>query len=337
MLEYIILIADRGAVSFCHYENEAYNAGVSEMISLDALTSIVNYTKDHDIILNVLLGQNPLPEKHLCVLDNVKHIKFIPYQLHTIFPDAVLVFDWKDGEQVSYEIEKRIENIIIRLRGRELPDLRKVVRNFIEGTQRINLVLKDVQELTELNLIEYEHQLDGVASLIFHQYLDGKSIELSVVSDRLLLNKMNNCDAGIKHVTFAPNGKFYICPGFYHSNPQNDIGSLETGIKILNKELLQLDHAPICINCDAYQCKRCVYLNQMTTREMNTPSRQQCVLSHIERNASRHLIRRLKPALQNFHELSDIPELDFLDPLDSIQDKKPYNKIELYRICKGDI
>ena len=80
-----------------------------------------------------------------------------------------------------------------------------------------------------------------------------------------------------------------------------------------------------------------IYLNKITTHELNTPSRQQCMLSHMERNASRRLLRRLKPAIQNPQEFTDIPEVDYLDPLEVLQEQKTFNKIKLYSICKGDV
>ena len=56
--------------------------------------------------------------------------------------------------------------------------------------------------------------------------------------------------------------------------------------EIPDAELLRLDHAPLCRRCDAYACRRCVWLNRKLTRELNVPSHRQCVLAHIERNAS---------------------------------------------------
>lgn len=337
MLEYIILIADIGAVSFCHYENKDYDKGVSELIPLETFAAIVNYASEHNLILNVLLGHKSLPDEYLRILDNISHIKIVPYELINSFPDAVPVLDWEGWEQHSVIREKQIENIILRLRGNSMVDLRRIIRHFNGYARRINFILKDIQELTDENLISYEHQLNRIIPPIAQSYLDGKTIELNCLSDRLLLKEMNNCNAGLTHVTFAPNGKFYICPGFYYSTPQNDVGSIEEGLKMPCQELLQLDHAPICSICDAFQCKRCIYLNKILTNELNTPSRQQCIISHLERNASRRLLRRLKPALQNLQELFDIPEVDYLDPLEALQEQKTFNKIKLYRICKGDI
>jgi CXXX repeat peptide maturase len=181
--------------------------------------------------------------------------------------------------------------------------------------------LLDIPGYKEEEFELYKSELNKIKEILISEYKKGNSFELNFLSDRILLNKMNNCNAGIDHVTFAPNGKFYICPGFYYEDEKDSIGTLagdlNKSISIKNEQLFKLDHAPICSICDAFQCKRCVYLNKKVTLEVNTPSYQQCVLSHIERNFSRDILLTLKNTLgfYDFNNMPDIPEIDYLDPL----------------------
>lgn len=69
------------------------------------------------------------------------------------------------------------------------------------------------------------------------------------------------------------------------------IGDLQNGMNIKNSQLYKLDYAPLCRQCDAYQCKRCIWLNRKMTYEVNIPSHEQCVMGHLERNASRNLLQ----------------------------------------------
>jgi CXXX repeat peptide maturase len=128
---------------------------------------------------------------------------------------------------------------------------------------------------------------------------------------------MNNCDAGVKHITLAPNGKFYICPAFYYEDEINDCGDLQTGINIKNRQLYRLDHAPICRKCDAFHCKRCVWLNRKTTLDVNTPSHEQCVTAHLEREASRKLLEEIRELGMFMPEIK-IEEIDYTDPFDNV-------------------
>ena len=75
-------------------------------------------------------------------------------------------------------------------------------------------------------------------------------------------------------------------------------------------QLLELKYSPICRICDAYQCKRCVFLNKKLTSEINTPSSRQCRLSHIEREASRLFLQKLKETGASITGFKDIPGMD---------------------------
>ena len=101
---------------------------------------------------------------------------------------------------------------------------------------------------------------------------------------------------------------------------QSDMDSLENGLMIRNSHLYKLEYSPLCRECDAYQCKRCVYLNKRLTREVNTPSKEQCVVSHIERNASRFLLLAIREHII-YMPKTEIKEISYLDPFDNIKNK----------------
>lgn len=96
--------------------------------------------------------------------------------------------------------------------------------------------------------------------------------------------------------------------------PTTAVGDLRTGLAIANQQLYRLDHAPICRVCDAYHCRRCVWMNDRLTGDVNTPSHQQCAASHLERNASRRLQQRMAERGIHIEGSREIKELDYLDP-----------------------
>ena len=146
----------------------------------------------------------------------------------------------------------------------------------------------------------------------------GGSSQINVLSDRIFASSHLNCNAGIEHLTISPDGRLYIWPGFYVDNPSSSIGDIWSEYKIINKYLLDYDHAPICRKCDASQCRRCVWLNVKMTGELNTPSKEQCMAAHIERNCSRELFYQLREYDFGFMPDKDICEIDYLDPFDLI-------------------
>jgi len=88
-------------------------------------------------------------------------------------------------------------------------------------------------------------------------------------------------------------------------------------LNIRNQQLYKLEFAPICRNCDAFQCKRCIYLNRKTTLEVNTPSHEQCVVSHLERNSSEELLDAVKILIPQLSTQS-IDKIDYLDPFENL-------------------
>ena len=171
--------------------------------------------------------------------------------------------------------------------------------------------------INDADFVKYEEMLSSLSKDIEKLYVEGKAPQLNLLTDRMMLNQMNNCGAGETTITLAPNGKFYICPSFYYEDNADSIGNLEQGFDIKNKQLYKLEYAPICRHCDAYQCKRCIWLNRKTTLEVNTPSHEQCVLAHLERNTSRELLNSIRKHGTFLPEQEEIKEIDYLDPFDN--------------------
>lgn len=187
----------------------------------------------------------------------------------------------------------------------------------------------DVPDFSDDSIDDYQDALDVLVEALFKLYTSGQKVSLNLVTDRLNISSMANCGAGVSNVTVAPNGKLYLCPAFYYDEIRNtdnllnyrfpsssrSVGDIYGGLNIKNRELLDIDHAPICRICDAFHCHRCIWLNETLTGDANTPSHQQCVMAHIERNASRSLQQRLS----NFNGCEiTIDKVDYLDPFEII-------------------
>ena len=187
----------------------------------------------------------------------------------------------------------------------------------------MNVVITDVENFTDADFERYSEVLRMLSEEVEKLYVAGKVVQLNLLTDRMMLEKMNNCGAGDTSVTLAPDGKFYVCPAFYLTDEDDGMGALHTsigdvkhGLDIKNPQLYKLDHAPLCSRCDAYQCKRCIWLNRKMTYEVNTPSHEQCVMAHLERNASRDLLNAIRKHGAFLPEQEEIKEITYLDPFD---------------------
>ena len=321
MYKYLLVILEKGAVPFCHYSNPVYHSlAEPEYMPVELLGRIIRFAQTHDLFINFLYGKHELPAAQAELVNTVNHVKLIPLPLLANYPESILVLD--ACERAAFDsIENNAgRNIILRVESFDVRHLAADAAALEGKFKRLNIHLTGVERFTEADIDCYEAQVKILADRLQQAYQVGREIEINSLTDRLLLQQMNSCDAGGRHLTMAPNGQAYICPGFYHDEPATNALGLWTETEEIfgeNPQLLTLGCAPICSQCDAFHCKRCVYLNKLTTLEINVPSKQQCVIAHAEREASRQMLRRLR-SRKPFDKLPEIRFLSYRDPFDIV-------------------
>ncbi|MBO5029589.1 MAG: CXXX repeat peptide maturase [Muribaculaceae bacterium] len=316
MLKYLIVQLDDTSTSFCHYKNENRN---SNLIPLDALKDAIFWAMKENLTLQVLFPDYEISEEYKEIISEIDHAKIVPaasQDKETLLEAEVVVFNSvKEMEDFALETGK---SYILRIPVTEFLKQQKLSEDVLSKVDRLNIMFTDIPAFTSNEEEKYKEALSTLAEQVFEQYKSGHPVQVNLLTDRMLLEKMNNCNAGDESVTLAPDGKFYICPAFYCNEKESSISDIKSGLDIKNPQLYKLHHAPICRKCDAWQCKRCIWLNRKTTLEVNTPSREQCVMAHIERNASRELLSRIR-TIGEFLPGREIKEIDYLDPFDIIK------------------
>ena len=309
----LVVLMDSHAPSFCHYEPCKDRV---EKLNDEVLKKIVYFALTENLSLNLVMGAEPLSESQKEILRDVDYILFRSIK-------TVVASDASDEtptmEIVDFETESEIDVpegfpvVILRIAPENFDKLPEWLEKNASKLARVSISLKGVARYRDEETDKWKTTLVQLSKWL----TEGapKEFEISVLTDRLFETEPNHCDAGLKHVTIAPDGKVYLCPGFYYQDNPEPIETLDYVMKnheipIKNKYLLELKNAPICRECDAYHCRRCVWLNRQTTLELNTPSKQQCVLAHLERNESRNLVGSIGKA-----EGVEIPEVDYLDPI----------------------
>ncbi len=309
MLQYLVILLDDTSVAYCHADNPLTERN---LMPLDTLRKAILFGMKENLMIQYVYPDYELPDEYNTVIESIDHIKI--------------------GRDVAVynEVPKTIsaDNAVLRLRLTDFIAKQYDIAALLPQVTRLNICLTDIQDFTDEQIDEYKKTLSSFNAILLNQYKQGKQPQVNILTDRLQLDKMHNCDAGVNNITIAPNGKFYLCPAFYYDEQagkdnrlnhvshdcSRSVGDLDNGLDIPNRQLLQLDHAPLCRNCDAYQCRRCVWLNQKLTWDINTPSHQQCVLAHLERKASRDLQSQLQAS--GFGINNEIKEIDYLDPFD---------------------
>lgn len=316
MLKYLIIQLDDSSTSFCHYSNDRTK---KNLIPLQTLKDAIIWSMKENLTLQILYPDYEIPTEYKDVISKTYHADIV----NVLCEDTelrelaeVVVFD--SLATINYYPFKSDKTYIIRTSLSELLEQGALINTILPKVNRLNIVITDPQSLTEEKQNDYALLLYRLSLKVTEEYKKEHNVQLNLLTDRMMLESMNNCNAGEEVISLCPDGKFYVCPAFYTDNKENYcIGDILNGVDIKNCQLYQLDHAPICRKCDAWHCKRCVWLNRKTTLEVNTPSHEQCVIAHIERKASRILLSQLR-TIANYLPDREIPEISYIDPFELI-------------------
>lgn len=308
-LQYLVVLLDDTSMAYCHAENPLTER---RLMPLDTLRKAILFGMKQNLMIQFVYPEYELPAEYNELIETIDHVKI---------GREVTIFN-----SVPQRIEE--DNVVLRLSVAEFVERQYDIATLLPQAKRLNICLTDIENFKDEQIEDYKRALATLNAVLLNLYKSAKQPQFNLITDRLQLTEMHNCEAGVGNITIAPNGKFYLCPAFYYdeqlgiSNRMNyktkdasrSVGDLEQGIDIPNKQLLQLDHAPLCRICDAYHCNRCIWLNQKLTWDNNTPSHQQCVISHLERNASRDLQIKMQEIDYRFE--TEIKEINYLDPFD---------------------
>lgn len=315
MIQYLVILLDDASVSFCHYSNDMKERN---LMPLGTLKAGIIYAMKENLNIQFVYPCYELPQDYLEVIDTIDHINIQP--ACKVDDGDIVVFDSIAATE-NAQLRRGI-SYVLRIDKFTLFSQVDNVCALLSQVDRLNVVLTDVETFSDEDFFVYKKVLNKLAVAVETACLNSKNIQCNLLTDRMMLDRMNNCGAGDSTITLAPDGKFYICPAFYLENQEDalgdlkhSIGDLDNGLDIKNSQLYKLDHAPLCRHCDAYQCKRCVWLNRKLTYEVNTPSHEQCVMAHLERNASRNLLLSIRKHGE-FLPGYDIKEINYLDPFD---------------------
>ena len=314
MLQYLIILLDDTSTSYCHYENAKRE---KNLMLLDILKQGIRFGMMENLMIQFVYPDYELPQEYKNAIETIDHSEIVS----SLCEDEALtaeadVIVFHGCVNLLHGKLDRGKSYVLRTSKDELFDRYLFLKDILSKVDRLNIVITDVDTFSDKDFEKYRQVLHALAGHIEKLYVDGMSPQLNLLTDRMMLKEMNNCGAGDTNITLAPNGKFYVCPAFYHENEADCIGDLENGLDIRNRQLYKLAYAPICRHCDAYQCKRCVWLNRKTTLEVNTPSHEQCVVAHLERNVSRELLNNIRKHGTFLPEQDEIKEIDYLDPFD---------------------
>ncbi|MCL6451462.1 MAG: radical SAM peptide maturase, CXXX-repeat target family [Acetobacteraceae bacterium] len=300
---HLYILAAGDAVTHCGYRNPNRDA---TPISPEILQQGLEFARRHfyrPVLLHSVSGPRlDLPEG-FCALHIVSSRSPHPAQ------GDIVVHDNEVGPAGP------CDTAILLVSRASLHRLNEMVQGVLAKARRVNVMLEDVGGFGEEDLKRYEEQLRLIAEHLLALFRGGERKEVSVLTDRLDLTRPEDCEAGAHSLTLAPNGKLYICPAFYYRDPSSAVGDPWQGVDPALVETCHRRKAPLCLDCGAYHCRRCLFDGEVRTLQRNVPSRMQCVVSHTELKVTAWLSRELSAL--GVPQRSEIV-VDALDPLETL-------------------
>ena len=249
MLQYLIILLDNTSTSFCHYDN---NNVKSRLISLEDLKAGIFYAMKENLMIQFVYPDFELPQEYKDVINTIDHSVIVSSLCEDSAlkdnADVVVVHDWTAIEWMKFDTDI---SYVLRTTKSDLFDRYHFLMPVIGKVSRLNVIITDVECFKDDDFEIYKNVLSSLSTEIEKLYVEGKSPQLNLLTDRMMLEKMNNCNAGWENITLAPDGKFYVCPAFYHAQQADgsetslsevcekgfSVGDLKSGLDIKNPQL----------------------------------------------------------------------------------------------------
>ncbi len=157
MLHHLIVILDSSAPSFCHY---SVPDGETSLMPLETLREAIYFAQSNALAMSVLVGERPLPEEYLEVLDSVNHI-FIGPSPATF--DEVHDVTVTDADGLTALPENRDKNIVLRLSRGDISRIPELIAAAGRKCRRVNLVFSDLPAFGQEDFDAYSAALKVAA------------------------------------------------------------------------------------------------------------------------------------------------------------------------------
>lgn len=280
------------------------------------LSQIIFWAMKENLSIQFIYPQESVPESVERIVESIDHTKIVPDSCENkellAQADIIVTQNLETLDIVPDKIY--VVRTALALLSRCVPTLKGLIR----CAKKVNVVFTDVDRFNKADISSYRAFLHEMAEFIADSYLADNPVQLNLITDRMMLDSMNNCNAGHESIAVSTDGLFYPCPAFI-GDSRYACGNIHEGMKGPNLQLYCKSNAPICKICDAYHCKRCVWLNRALTNEVNTPGWQQCYMAHLEREASMTALEKIRMTSPDFLAGKSIPHIDYLDPFSIIE------------------
>ena len=162
MIQYLVILLDDTSVSYCHCDNPYKKR---HLISLDDLKAGIIYAMKENLMIQFVYPEYELPRDYLDVIDSIDH--------HDIKPVGCGEADVYVIDDIKKEFKPQ-DVMILRVTKRQLFGNSKLISDILRIVQRLNVVITDLETITDDCLEQYNVLLDKLAVVVKEEYLKRK-------------------------------------------------------------------------------------------------------------------------------------------------------------------
>jgi Fe-S-cluster formation regulator IscX/YfhJ len=161
-----------------------------------------------NLMIQFVYPDYELPQEYHEAIKSIDHNKIIPALLNEQSADVIVFEKWKEFSDYNFSYDSK-KSVVLRTIKIELFENYEQLIPKINRLERLNIVISDIDSFNDNDFLTYEQILAKLKTAIKDCCQKGELPQLNLLTDRIMLEKMNNCNAGIENITLAPNGKFY--------------------------------------------------------------------------------------------------------------------------------
>lgn len=182
---------------------------------IETLKKGILYGMKQNLMIQYVFPDYELPKEYAEVIEGIDNVKIYPIGHKPVTG----INDGSDTDvEVTNTVPEKVEakNLVLRLTFSEMLKQKDAIAKLFSSGARINLCITDVEQFSDEQIETYKQVLIEWNAALLELYKQGLSPQFNLLIDRMMLEKMHNCEAGVSNITLAPNGKFYLCPAFYY-------------------------------------------------------------------------------------------------------------------------
>lgn len=169
-------------------------------MDLNTLQNAIVWCMKENLRIQFVYPDYRLPQQYYDVIDTIDHA-----DIKHLENSDVVVFNG-----LRELCDTKALSIVIRISKEELFEAYDRIVLFLKPHRHISIVITDIDKFTSEDFNKYQTFLSNLSLYAEKLTLENKMPQISILTDRMALSSMNNCNAGDESITIAPNGKFYV-------------------------------------------------------------------------------------------------------------------------------